>query len=640
MDTMSGYKGTLIWLDLLTGTITEVSTAEYSHNFIGGIGIASKIYWENVPPHIGAFDSENHLIFITGPCTCLEGLAGSRCIACGKSPASTPNYFSHSNFGGNWGAFLKLAGFDGLIVHGKADKPCYIVIDDHRIEIRDARNLWGRGAVEVREVLKNELGNSFSVLTTGPAGDNMAVQATILADNDASGSGGLGAVMGSKNLKAIAVRGSGTTVEVAEPERLKDLLQYVAELREGMPRIGEVERKEYPTQKYHCFGCTDICPRGNYEAKDGSLGKFMCQSSVMYIQWAEQYYGQPTDVPFYANHFCDDYGLNTKAIAIMISWLNRCYKEGVLSEKNTGLPLSKIGSLEFIQALTTSIAHRQGFGDVLAQGLQPAVSTLGSDGVTLLTEEITKIGDSLGYGPRGFITTGLLHAVEVREPIQQLHEVSRLCMEWVRWANGLPGAELSSDVFRSIAKRFWGSEIAADFSTYEGKALAAKMIQDRELAKESLILCDFAWPIQYVLNSPDHVGDPSLESQIYSAITGREMTEDELYRVGERILNLQRSILLREGRLGRQDDTIPETCYTIPLSNLRLNDNCLFPGKDGAIISRKGSPVDREKFQKILTEYYRLRGWDPETGLQRKSTLGNLELEYVAQDLQERGLLT
>jgi aldehyde:ferredoxin oxidoreductase len=215
----------------------------------------------------------------------------------------------------------------------------------------------------------------------------------------------------------------------------------------------------------------------------------------------------------------------------------------------------------------------------------------------------------------------------------------RLSLLWVQWAEGKPHANFSSAVFRAIAKRFWGSERAADFSTYEDKALAAKMIQDRELVKDSLILCDNAWPLFYVEHSADHLGDPSLESKVYSAITGRDVTEDGLYGIGERIFNLQRAVLSREGHMGRAFDRVPESSYSLPLETERLNPNCLFPGKDGDVISRKGALFERDKFQEMLVEFYELRGWDRETGFQRKEKLEGLGLGDVARDLRARDLL-
>jgi aldehyde:ferredoxin oxidoreductase len=191
----------------------------------------------------------------------------------------------------------------------------------------------------------------------------------------------------------------------------------------------------------------------------------------------------------------------------------------------------------------------------------------------------------------------------------------------------------STQTVRAIAARFWGSEVAADFSTYEGKALAAKKIQDRSYAKECLILCDWLWPIMEMEFSEDHVGDPTLESQILSAVTGRDVDEEGLNRIGERVFNLERAILVREGHKGREDDRLPDAWHTMPLEGDFTNPECIVPGKGDEAVPRIGSMVNREEFERAKDEYYQLRQWDVATGLQIRSKLEELGLKDVAQDL-------
>jgi aldehyde:ferredoxin oxidoreductase len=336
-------------------------------------------------------------------------------------------------------------------------------------------------------------------------------------------------------------------------------------------------------------------------------------------------------VPFYATKLCDDYGLDTWAIEPMTLWLNRCYKAGILTDEGTGIPISKLGSLEFIETLVRKISLREGFGDILAQGIVKAADSVGSEA------REPRYNDP--YEPRLYITTALLHAMEPRLPIQQVHEVGLPVSQWVSWVKKIEGAHVSTAVLRAIAKRFWGGKIAADFSTYEGKALAAKKIQDRQYAKECLILCDWLWPIMDIEYSKDHVGDPTLESKILSAVTGDEVDEEGLYRIGERVFNLQRAILIREGRQGREDDKLPNNWHTMPLKRNPTNIECLVPGEGGEVISRKGAVVDREEFERMKDEYYQLRQWDVATGLQTKAKLKELGLEDVARDLGQRGLI-
>lgn len=646
MATEFGYAGKILRVDLSSGRVTDVPTVNYADRFLGGRGIAAKIYWDEVPPDITALDPANRLIFVTGPLAGLPGLAGSRWQVCGKSPATTPEHFCFSNLGGSWGAYLKFAGYDGIIIQGKSDKPVYLFLHDDIVEIKDAAYLWGKPAIEARETLKGELGNATRVVATGTAGDNLVVFATLLADDDSSGTGGFGAVMGSKNLKAIAVAGS-RKVTVASPERLQELRGYIRELRKGaVSESGESRRgvtldaaTSAKRKKELCYGCISGCGRSMYTADNGQQGKLMCQASGLYQSFASKYYGKSNDVPFQATKLCDDYGLDTKVISPIITWLSRCAEAGILTDESTGIPISKLGSFEFIETLVKKIALRDGFGDILAQGVLRAADLVGHRAKEQIVNHSFKAGQQMSYGPQMYITTGLLYMVEARQPIQELHEVTRPVGDWVEWVKQSKESYLSSDAIRAIAKRFWGSELAADFSSYEGKALAAKKIQDRQYAKESLILCDFSWPMTNSRYSADHIGDPAVESKIVAAVTGREVDEYGLYQLGERVFNLQRAIFVREGHQGRQSDLLPETCYTTPLESDGRNAECLAPGKDGQVITRKGMVVAREKFERMKDEYYQLRGWDVATGLPTEAKLEELQLGDIREDLRRRGLV-
>ena len=234
--TSFGYSGKILRVDLSSGNTTQISTMDYADSFLGGRGIGTRFYWDEVSPHIKAFDAENRLIFMTGPLTGFTGLAGSRWGIYGKSPATTPECFTYCNLGGSWGAHLKFAGYDGIVIQGKSEKPVYLVIHDGNIRIKDASHLWGMGAIEVRKALKAELGSSVRVAAIGPAGENLVSFAIVLADDGASGSGGLGAVMGAKKLKAIAVSGSSKPT-AADPEGLREVGKYAREMTKGMPMV-------------------------------------------------------------------------------------------------------------------------------------------------------------------------------------------------------------------------------------------------------------------------------------------------------------------------------------------------------------------------------------------------------------------
>lgn len=643
-----GYAGKILKVDLSSKSMNGVPTANYADKFIGGGGMAAKIWWDELLPEIGAFEPENRLIFITGPLGGFPRLGGSRWLICGKSPGIEPEHFSYSNLCGSWGAYLKFAGYDGIVVQGKSENPVYLLVKDGTAELRDASALWGRSTIEAREILKSELGRKVRVVACGPAGENMVSMASTLADDDASGTGGFGAVMGSKKLKAIVVEGSGK-VTAANPEKLQELTKYIRELTRDRPepwhslglRLPETARRMKPAV---CFGCTRHfgCMRATYKAADGEEGKWMCEAGDFYINRAMDYYGEVNDVPFKVTKLCDKYGVDASVIGSMVKWLTACHSEGILTDESTGIPISKAGSMEFMEALVRKISLRDGFGDTLAEGIYRAADSVGSKAVEMIADRAYKAGQLCSYGPRLYITNGLSYAMEPRRRIAQLHEVAfPVAFEFRRWVEGAEGAHVSGKIVRAIAKRFWGSEIAADFSTHEGKALAAKMIHDREYIKESLVLCDWTWPIFESRHTQDHAGDPTIESKLYSAVTGNEVDEMRLYKIGERLFNLQRAILMREGRRGRQDDQLAEFNYTVPIKVGFEGNNtkCMVTGKDGELLIKEGAVVDREEFEKILDEYYQLRGWDVSTGLQTKAKLEELGLEDVARDLESRGLI-
>ncbi|MBU2608870.1 MAG: hypothetical protein KKF26_06080, partial [Chloroflexi bacterium] len=616
-----GYAGKILKVDLSSGITSELYTSDYADRFLGGRGIAAKIYWDEVPPDAKPFDPDNRLIFITGPLAGFPGLAGSRWQICGKSPISVNESFSYANLGGSWGAQLKFAGYDGLVINGKADKPVYIFIQDGNVEIKDASFLRGKSTVATQEELRAIHGKGTRVAATGPAGENLVRMAVVLADEDAAGSGGFGAVMGSKNLKAVAVQGSGK-VAAARPERLEALKKHVRELRRDAPSIDACGLsapflKENPKlKKTACWGCISGCSRAVYQALDGKKGKFMCQPPWLYRDLAMNYYGEENDVPFYAVRLCDEYGVDATAVQALLIWLRRCVRKGIIKDEDIGLSTREMGSLEYIEALFRKISDREGLGDILAEGAVKAAAVIGNGAEEQFRDDIYRTGHWYPYGPRLYILTGLLYATEPRIPIQQLHEVSFMIHEWIDWYNRVAGSFVSTDILRAIVKRFFGDETAFDFSTYDGKARAAKCIQDREYAKECTILCDFSWPMRYVKGSGDHIGDPAVEGEVISAVTGMEVDEAGLSLIGERVFNLQRAILVREGRKGREDDTIPEADYTVPLKIEFGNPDGILPGKDGEVISRNGMVVDRGKFEQIKDEYYQLRGWNVKTGVQ------------------------
>ncbi|MFO8010892.1 MAG: aldehyde ferredoxin oxidoreductase N-terminal domain-containing protein [Dehalococcoidia bacterium] len=627
------YSGKILRIDLSSGKGLELPTSDYAPRFLGGRGIAAALCWEEAAPKLDAFDPANPLIFATGPLAGIPVIGGSRWIVYGKSPATDPPHFCSSNLGGDWGLKLKGCGYDALMITGRADKPVYLLLSNSGWELREAAELWGKGAIETREELKRRLGKAAGVAAIGPAGENLAAMATIMADGDASGSGGLGASMGSKNLKAVAVAARPVRTRAAQPERLKDLISHFRSFEKepvtkasGMP----LRITGRGTRKAPCHGCAGTCLRRTYRAEDGTTGKFMCQSATFYQPMAEAYYGPGYEIPFQATRLCDDYGVDTMAITVIIAWLWKCSRADILSEQSTGMPISRLGSLEFIETLIRKISLREGFGGLLAGGIERAAASMGRQSMELLTSQMSKAGQPNVYDARLYINSALLHATEPKPPIPQLQEVTRIIFKWLEWYRGEAGSYLSNAVARDIASRFWGGEAAADFTSSQGKAKAAKLIQDRQYAKECLILCSFLWPVMDSAKTDDNVGDPALEAGLLSAVTGGLISEEELNLTGERIFNLQRAIYLRDGHQGAADDRLPESWYTVPTRWDMANPEMMVPGKGDRMVSRKGEVVDGEVFENMKTEYYRLRKWEESTGLPTRSVMEDLDLADVA----------
>jgi len=628
------YAGTVLRVDLSTGASERVDTRQYTERFLGGRGLATAIYWNEVAPETDAFDQRNRLILSLGPLAGVPAVGGSRWGVYAKSPLPQGQRFCYGNLGGTFGAELKFAGYDGLILQGRADRPVILSIRDGEIRLVGADDLWGRSTTETIELLKQREGEKAKVLTIGPAGERLLPYATLFADGDASCSGGMGAVMGSKNLKAVVVRGENRVVETARPEELRAIARELRGHDRGNVKVWGIDFMAHgpKTRKLPCYGCLANCLRVRYTADDGTSGKFMCQSRFFYMPHAWGYYGQENDVPFHANRLCDRLGIDTWEVQTIVEWLLRCHAEGVISEAETGLPLAKVGSLEFIELLLNKIVAGEDFGALLAKGAQAAAQERGLAGRDLL-----RLNDP--YDPRYCTINTMLYPFEPREPIQQLHEAGLVLAQWSSWAKGVEGAHISTDVLRGIAGRFWGGETAVDFSTLEGKARAARMIQDRQYAKESLVTCDWMYPVIDLPNSDDHIGDPGIESRILSAATRIDFSAEELNRIGARIFELQRAILLREGQRARRDDLLPEEFHYQPLEGHVADPECLVPGRNGEIVSRLGERVEMKDFIHLREEYYELRGWDVKTGLQTRAGLAGLDLPEVADELEERGLL-
>jgi aldehyde:ferredoxin oxidoreductase len=678
MKLPSVYAGKILVVNLAEGKTEVLDTAPYAERFLGGRGIATKLYWDLVPPEAAAFDGENCLIAAVGPMAGLPAIGGSRWGLFGKSPFPEGDRFCYGNLGGYFGAELKFAGFDALVVRGKAPELSVLVVrggarpgESPGVEVVPAmefgeKGLAGMAADKTIETVKNgpilmesgdaengSSGRTPRVMAIGPAGENLVPIATVFADGDASCGGGMGAVMGSKNLKAAAVlRGaagwkmpkeSGPPAESGRVDRegLKAIEQEIRGYGRGNVKVWGLDFMAHGenTKKLPCYGCMAKCLRVKYTAKNGKSGKYMCQSRFFYMSHAWGYYKEENDVPFLANRLCDEYGVDTWEVQGVIEWLLRCHAEGLITSEESGLDLDAVGSLEFIRDLVEMIAHKRGFGELLALGAEKASRKYAKQSAKPEAAGLYRRNDP--YDLRYCTVNIMLLPFETREPIQQLHEAGLVLSQWSSWAKGVEEAHISSEVVRGIARRFWGSDAAADMTTLAGKAEAAVRIQNRQFAKESAEICDWMFP---VIDNPSgaddvkRVGESSVEARLLSAALGREITEEEYYRFGERVFTLQRSVLLREGHRAPEEDVLPREFHEDPLEYHVADPDCLVPGPKGKIHSQVGNRIEMKAYRRLKEEYYQLRGWDAKTGLPSIKRLKELGLGEVAADLAERGL--
>ncbi|MBU4318790.1 MAG: hypothetical protein KKF30_16145 [Proteobacteria bacterium] len=622
-----GWCGKILDVDLTHSKITHRNTMDYSDLFLGGRGIATRIYWEEVQPEVSAFDPENRLIFMTGPLGATGAQGASRFEVVGKSPMLLPEGFCYGNLGGFFGPYLKRAGYDGIVVSGKAEKPVYLWIHDEEIEILDASALWGKGVYEVSGKLKTLHGQNTRFVTMGVAGENLCRSSNLMTDNEGSATGGFGAVMGSKNLKAVAVLGTGNP-QVAKPEELKSLSQKIIALNKRSPMPAPFPPDQVTRSgKASCYQCgIDCTMRNTFRTASGREMVRKCQAMFVYAPWSMRIPGEPAETALDATGICNDLSICTMEMSNIIAWLAACHKSGVLTNEQIGVDMTTLGTRAFFENLARMIAHRQGLGDILAEGLLRAGEKLGEEAKKHFSNEVSGVGAGASYSAREYMMNGLLYAFEPRQPIAMLHEISRLIGQWAAHQGNPKASPVSSDVFRSAAKAFWNHEKAWDLNSPEGKAMAATRIIDRTIVKDSLGLCDSSWPLMVSGNTPDHSGDSTLESRLFSAVTGIETGEDELLQYGERIFNLERAILLREGRKAKADDVPAEFNFTDPVQTVFMNPKVIVPGPGNEVLSRKGMVLDRKDFEAMRAEFYSLRGWDPETGVQKSETLESLNL--------------
>jgi len=604
-----GYAGTILYVDLSTGkTRTEKLTEETAKKYIGGIGLGMKLWLSNSKAGVDPLSPENPLVLSLGPVSgTMFPTGGNGHAFISKSPATggVGEAVSHGTFG----AELKRAGFDAVVFLGKAEKPVYLWIDDDAIQVMDASNVWGKSPGETEDAIKDEIGDYYvRVAAIGLAGENLSKMANIINEKTrAAGRTGLGAVMGSKNLKAIAVRGT-RDITVAKGPEFMDMVKEFHERMKGPAAqryrtMGTVENATItnslycmPTNNYSSSHFDKIEGINADEINERFVAKIIaCNSCAMRceheaivregpykgalarIEYDNLWALGPNcgvdkpDAIIKAAELCTYYGLDATSTGVTISFLMDCHEKGICSHEELGGVDAHFGNGDAVVQLIEKIGKREGIGDLLADGVRVAAQKIGKNSVELANH--IKGLEVTGYDLRCLKTTALAAAVSFRGA-----DHSR---------SGVYALDIKGKVDRTKAEK--------------GRGKIVKDGEDVLAVIDSLIVCK---------NSKGTFYKELTEmAKLYSAVTGLEMTAADMETAGERIVNLAKLINIREG-LGRNDDTLPWKVLNQPVT------------EDGPA---KGAVVTQDELDLLLDDYYQARGWTVE-GIPPKAKLHALGL--------------
>jgi len=633
-----GWVGSLLLIDLSMEKTKTIDTMRYAEDYIGGRGLAARLAWDYIPKEIDAFNPENPLIVMTGPLTGTPAPTSGRVVFAGVSPRVYPKpWYTHSTMGGFIGSELKYAGFDGIIIIGRSEKPVYIWIKDGEASIMPAEDLWGLSVRDTVEKLRRKHGRRIEVACIGPAGERLVRYAAIShPPENASGHSGFGAVMGYKRIKALVVQGTGG-ISIAEPERFLATCKYAMKLS----CTGSVDyflREE----KYHNPVCSHSCsvncrigtlisniPRRFGDGEIKAYQVFCIGNIWVSPKPIAEYEGgglrvppitgwRPEDGGVELHMLCDDLGLDLWVLLTLQPWLARCVEIGLNSLE--GLNLDPRNPTWF-HRLLEDISYRRGLGDILAEGLRRSVDRLRRK----LPSELVRLAEALefAYGfpahregriwdpePLPFwIVSALMYATESRDPTICTHTSFLHLAELY-----LDDREAFLSKLKPIAAKLWGSEKSIEPS-FEHKVQLAIWCQHRHIILDCLPLCDFAFPRlikpfrskQEWLVAEDVYGDLDIEAKLLSTCTGIEYSTEDLETIAERVFNLERMILVEKFGRSREVDESIVAHFELPCST-------------------DGSFITVQEFKKLLTEYYQMRGWHKETGKPLPETLRRLKL--------------
>lgn len=620
-----GYAGKILRIDLETRKIRKTSVSKSMiKKYIGGSGFCAVTLYQELKPGTDPLGKENKLFFATGPFTGTLWPQSSRYTVAAKSPLTDGWGESHS--GGFWGPELKFAGYDGIIIEGISDNPVYMIIEDNSVSIHDADDLWGLNTHETEDRLQKEFGRDIKVVSIGPAGEKNVLISCIINDKHrAAARSGLGAVMGSKKLKAIAVQGTqGIKIphtkeyvqvmnEMHEKIRNNPFTEtkrkygttYLVEYMNEIGRLpsynfqtsvfkyadsigGEEINKNYLIKPTACFGCLQACGRIT-SVKEGPYAYIGVSPEYESLSALGSRCGN-TDVKalLYAHYLCNLYGLDTIGTGGVISWAMECFEKGLLDKKFIGDLNLQWGDADTTIELIHMIAQREGFGDILAQGSYRAAEIVGNNTMKYVMH--VKKQEIAAQDGRAHKSMGLTSAVSPR------------------------GADhlyafpvLDEGGFDEEIRAIYGDEYWPEMGERCNPKYKGYLVYVNE---NFAVLVDSLGTCKYGTMIPPALYYEEVQRGL-EVTTGMKFTIDELKQIGERIVNLNRAFNIREG-FSRADDMLPR----------RFLEE---PSPEGP---SKGQVVELEF---MLEEYYHHRGWDAD-GIPRPEKLNQLGLEFVLKD--------
>ena len=600
-----GYTGQMLWVDLDKGEIkTQPSDKAYIRQYIGGRGLGIKLLSELAPPKVDPLNPQNPLILATGPYTG-AGVFSAFFSVTTKAPLTEIAASSHC--GGKWGPRLKRAGFDGVVITGAADKPCYLVIDNGQAQLKPADDLWGKGTFEVEKLVKEQEGNA-EVLVIGPAGENLVKFAALMNNHRAAGRSGVGAVMGSKWLKAIVVKGK-ISVEAADPGKVKAISAKGGKLAvEGAAPFAKYgssiafdvfnEANVLPTRNFRA-GHYDEAPQINAEALKSKYfikdrGCFNCPLRCGNLHSVPDgpYQLDEVEGPEYetlmsfgsncdnanlasilmANYLCNDLGMDTITCGNLFAWLMDLTDLGIIDSAQLDGHTMNWGNHEAMIALIPKIAAREGVGDLLAEGSYRAAEKWGPEAMNRVIH--SKKQEYPGYESRRSFATGFSLVTSNRGACH---------LRAAMYVNEIFMGEFKEDGFEK--------HVATLLDKEHYLAIADSMLT----CKFGMRNAQYTWPVL---------------TELHNALTGYGFSEADLKQAGERIWNLEREYNQREG-VG-EDIAAP-----------RLFQENLDDGKLG------GEAISRERFETVRVMYYKARKWDAD-GRPTEEKLKELDLNPLS----------